>query len=149
MTIAAKDRVFSKWMVVEISVPATDSNEGMDTFVTEEDIEIIGWSLAPAFAGAAIGNDGVMNVTAELSQSGQFGKDGMLTHANSRAIWNTAPATVDYEINRVDVMLPEGKRVPVAEGGTIYLHVTGTNTSAAAVGCDAWALVFFTKGNRG
>lgn len=141
-----KGRIFTKWFTGNTSVTGTAwvIEEGIDTWVVEEAIEIVGWSVFGHICVPSE-NDGMGVMYSELSQSGLIAKDGMLARIESWDYWNTTPAGIQIVVGRSEVVLPEGQYIPVSEGGTVYLHNQTQGKTAGTISYSGHAIVFYRK----
>ncbi|MBA7712532.1 hypothetical protein ES703_121510 [subsurface metagenome] len=114
------------------------------TWLAQEPIEVIG---AEGFAQSTIPceNDGFASITAELSQVGQFDKDGSILKVGAGEGWNTVPQGIQATTGHAVVTFPDGYTVPVKEEGYLYVNLTGIGKSAGMSYFKWTFIVYYTK----
>jgi len=143
-------RVYTATLFGEIreagSGSQTEQYKGVDSYVAQEDIEIIGCELT-LMPTLPMGNDGLAWCRAELSQTSDLAKPGIIMEAPNVCEWNTTPAFGEHESTQVFAMFPEGKVVPLKEEGRVYLNYE-VNTESLTAGfytARLFAIIYYTK----
>lgn len=149
------ERVWTKLLLFEGDIKETDGAWhtflGADTWVTQEDIVIVGWDLRQEFCGF-VEVDGHCMAYSWLSQSGLINAiDGQIACVQAFEEWDAMLAAQENRIymTQQDInMLPSGHGIPITEGGTVYLHVHKINSPDENhyCGISVQGLLYYTRG---
>lgn len=144
-------RVFTKHMGFSEGFAAAACGWGamIETWQAQEDITILGFELAVwARDEQLIGNDGYASCAAYLLPVPSQYTDGILGMAIAHQDWNSVPAFGSFGCATRVVMFPDGYGATIREGESISLQSVFTNTSAATVGFNLRAVMYYVKGIR-
>ena len=140
-------RIFTKYLSGQSTIitGAITSENALASWLTQEDIEVIGAELTVVSATPAE-NDGFAHCNVELSQVGIFGQDGAILRAVAGEGWNTTPAGIDQSNANAVVTFPAGFAVPVKEEGYLYINSQGYGKTAGGSVFIWGAIIYYTKG---
>ena len=131
---------------VDMASGVTTDEPSADSWLLQEDIEVIGVGLFCRFTHA-LGNDGDGSVTAELSQVAKFEVDGTIALITAVQDWNTTPAFGQIKNKDLTVMFPPGYAVSVKEEGYLHLnmHATASGTIPGGSRGGGHAVIYYIK----
>lgn len=118
------------------------------TWQPQEDIEIIGVDGDVQVHAEDIAVDGLAGCWFELSQSGAHNRDSRLMVLSCEVVTESVVAasqTASTRGGHANYMLPEGYRIPVAEGNTIHIHFFKYGAAVKAANAHAEFTVFYVK----
>lgn len=144
-------RVFTKYLGVDVAKAATydDFDPGVDTWVVQENIRVIGAQVGNSCTALLSSGAGYyIEGMAELSQSGLMEKDGAILHARFQCKVGQAAAIEEGPIrcDHAEIMFPPGDYIPVSEGTTLYLSLWVNQVLVAANVWRPWAIIYYLKG---
>jgi len=124
-----KNKIYTRTMAGSLYLGVTGEYAAPadDTFVTEEDMTLIGCELA-CWPEATVPGDSEVWCMTELSQSGVMFQSGIVARASAYAThWITVAADEDHHQLGVwvPVMFPSGTGITLPEGDTLYLNLSG------------------------
>lgn len=120
-------------------------NKAVGIWTPEEDIVVIGVRAFCHFTGVSE-NDGMVYITCGLSQSTNPLQEGEIHTCVISNYWNTAPAGLVLNNVNDTVMLPEDHGIPVPEGTTLSIYISGRGKTAGTDEVCADYFVYYVKG---
>lgn len=148
--MSSKSRIFTAtmWGLQSLNVAADTWELAVAQWTTEEDVEILGFSMSASCHEADIPVDGVAGSRFELTQVGVGNRPGSLCVVNTSVLSYivVAAAQMAQIVNSEKVVMFSGpERLTMPEGNVLYIHAFKYGLVLKTVNAHVEATIYYRK----